>query len=165
LSEQTETQTTQCKCIVAVKIRGSIDAGRDARATLQMLHLNRTNHAVIIDDRPAFTGMLRRVQNYVTWGEASKETVLLLLKERGKLVGGRKLTEENVHVLGFNSLEELAQAIVKGEVEYWKLDVQPVFKLHPPAKGYKGKTKRSFSSGGESGYRGDKINELVKRMS
>jgi large subunit ribosomal protein L30 len=42
--------------------------------------------------------------------------------------------------------------------------VQPIFKLHPPRKGFKGKTKKSFAAGGEAGYRGEKISELLKRM-
>jgi hypothetical protein len=34
------------KCIAAVRVRGSISAQREARATLDMLRLGRTNHAV-----------------------------------------------------------------------------------------------------------------------
>ena len=49
--------------------------------------------------------------------------------------------------------------------EFQKLpNVQPVFKLRPPSKGFKGKTKKGFSAGGEAGYLGEKINELIKRM-
>jgi large subunit ribosomal protein L30 len=39
-----------------------------------------------------------------------------------------------------------------------------VFRLHPPSKGFKGKIKRGYGSGGELGYRGEKINELLRRM-
>jgi large subunit ribosomal protein L30 len=120
---------------------------------------------VLIDNRPSFIGMLFRVQNYVTWGEVSKETVAMLLKERGRLAGGKKLTDESAEKLGYKSIDALAEAIATCKVEYQKLpNVQPVFKLHPPSKGFKGKTKKSFSAGGEAGYRGEKINELVKRM-
>jgi large subunit ribosomal protein L30 len=42
--------------------------------------------------------------------------------------------------------------------------VQPLFWLNPPSKGYKGKTKRGFKAGGEAGYRGEAINDLVKRI-
>jgi len=109
--------------------------------------------------------MLYRVQNYVTWGEISKETVAMLLKERGKLAGGKKLTAEYVASLGYKSINEIAEAIASCKVEYQKLpNIQPVFKLHPPSKGFKGKTKKSYSAGGEAGYRGEKINELIKRM-
>ena len=148
-----------------VKVRGTISAQREARETLEMLHLARTNNAVLIDNRPSYMGMLYRVQNYVTWGEVSKETVVLLLKERGKLAGGKKLTDEAVEKLGYKSIDALAEAIANCKVEFQKLPgVQPVFKLHPPRKGFKGKTKKSFAAGGEAGYRGEKIKELIKRM-
>jgi large subunit ribosomal protein L30 len=148
-----------------VRVRGSIGAQREARETLDMLHLDRTNHAVLVDNRPEFMGMLKRVRNYVTWGEASKETVALLLKERGRLAGGKKLTDEYAQKVGYKSLSELADAVASCKVEHRKLpDMQPVFKLHPPTKGFKGKTKKSFGAGGEAGYRGERINALVKRM-
>jgi large subunit ribosomal protein L30 len=148
-----------------VRVRGSISAQREARETLDMLHLDRTNHAVLVDNRPEFMGMLKRVRNYVTWGEVSKETVALLLKERGRLAGGKKLTDEYAQKVGYKSLGELADAVASCKVEHRKLpDMQPVFKLHPPTKGFKGKTKKSFGAGGEAGYRGERINALVKRM-
>ena len=158
-------KTSKRKCIAVVRVRGSISAQREARETLDMLRLARTNHAVLIDNRPAFLGMLKRAQNYVTWGEASKETVALLLQKRGRLAGGKKLTDEYAAKVGYKSLGELAEAVASCKVEYWKLiGVQPVFKLHPPSKGFKGKTKKSYGAGGEAGYRGEAINELIKRM-
>jgi len=109
--------------------------------------------------------MLKRAQAYVTWGEASKETVALLLQKRGRLAGGKKLTDEYAEKVGYKSLDELADAVASCKAEYWKLlGVQPVFKLHPPSKGFKGKTKKSYRAGGEAGYRGEAINELIKRM-
>jgi large subunit ribosomal protein L30 len=153
------------KCLAVVKIRGTISAQREARETLDMLRLARSNHAVLVDNRPSYMGMLYRVQNYVTWGEVSKETVALLLKKRGRLAGNKKLTDEYVQKVGYKSIDALAEAIVSCKAEYQKLpNVQPVFKLPPPSKGFKGKTKKSFGAGGEAGYRGEKINELIKRM-
>jgi large subunit ribosomal protein L30 len=153
------------KCLAVVKIRGTISAQREARETLDMLRLARSNHAVLIDNRPSYIGMLYRVQNYVTWGEVSKETVALLLKKRGRRAGNKKLTDEYVQKVGYKSMDALAEAIVSCKVEYQKLpNVQPVFKLSPPSKGFRGKTKKSYVAGGEAGYRGEKINELIKRM-
>lgn len=161
MSEKADTH----KCIAVVRVRGSIRAQRETRETLDMLHLDRTNHAVLVDNRPAFLGMLKRVQNYVTWGEASKETVALMLQKRGRLAGDKKLTDEYVAKIGYKSLATLADALVTCKAEHWKLpDMQPLFKLHPPTKGFKGKIKKSFRAGGEAGYRGEGINELIKRM-
>jgi large subunit ribosomal protein L30 len=153
------------KCFAVVKVRGTIRAQREARETLELLRLAKTNNAVLIDNRPSYIGMLYRVQNYVTWGEVSKETVAMLLKERGRLAGGEKITDESVEKLGYKSIDALADAIASCKVEFQKLpNVQPIFKLRPPSKGFKGKTKKSFTTGGEAGYRGDKISDLLKRM-
>lgn len=153
------------KCIIAVRVRGTISAPLEVRETLKMLRLTRNNYAVLIDDRPSFLGMLKTAQNFITWGEASKETIKELIEKRGRLVGGKKITDEYLQKLGYKSLEELAEAILNCKVEYWKLpQIQPIFRLHPPTKGFKGKIKKGYSVGGELGYRGEKINELVKRM-
>ena len=158
-------KTEQCKCLVAVKVRGTVSANRETRETLDQLHLSHTNHAVLVDSRPAYYGMLRRVNNYVTYGEPTKETVAAMLQKRARLAGGKKLTDEWLQKAGYKSIDDLAEAIINCKVAFQKLpDVQPLFKLHPPSKGYKGKTKKTFKAGGEAGYRGTAINDLVKRM-
>jgi large subunit ribosomal protein L30 len=158
-------KTEQCKCLVAVKVRGTVRAMRETRETLDLLRLTYTNHAVLIDSRPAYDGMLRLVNNYVTWGEPTKEIVSMMLQKRARLAGGKKLTDEYIQKVGFKSIDDLAEAIVNCKVIFQKLpDVQPLFKLHPPSKGYKGKTKKGFKAGGEAGYRGEAINDLIKRM-
>lgn len=151
--------------MAVVKIRGTISAPREVRETLQMLHLKRNNYAVLVDDSPAFLGMLKTAQNFITWGEITKDTVKMLIEKKGRLLGNKKLTEEYAQKLGYKSLSELSEAIYKCEAKYWKLQgIQPFFRLHPPTKGFKGKTKKTYRMGGETGYRGEKINELLKRM-
>ncbi|HDI07719.1 MAG TPA: 50S ribosomal protein L30 [Candidatus Bathyarchaeota archaeon] len=153
------------KCLLAVRVRGVISASKDVRATLKMLNMKRNNHAVLIDDRPAYLGMLKEVQNYVTWGEPTKETVRMLIEKRGRLVGDKRISEDYVKKLGYKSLDELVEAVYNCSVSYGKLPgVKPYFRLHPPSKGFKGKVKKSYQAGGEAGYRGEAINELVQRM-
>jgi large subunit ribosomal protein L30 len=153
------------KCLVAVRIRGMSDISQEIKDTMTMLRLTRNCHATLLDNRPAYNGMLRKSKDYLTWGEVSQENVALLLKKRGKLVGDKELTDEYAKELDYKSLDDLAEAIFKVEVEFSSLpDVKPVFRLRPPKKGFKGKVKRSFAAGGEAGYRGDEINELLKRM-
>jgi large subunit ribosomal protein L30 len=130
-----------------------------------MLNLTRNNYAVLIDNRHSFLGMLKTAQNFITWGETSPETVSMIIRKRGRLAGNKKLTDEYAQEIGYESLEELAEAIFNCHVEYRKLlNVQPVLRLHPPTKGFKGKVKKGYGMGGELGYRGGKINELIKRM-
>ncbi|UCC59110.1 MAG: 50S ribosomal protein L30 [Candidatus Bathyarchaeum sp.] len=141
------------------------DISQEIKDTLNMLRLTRNCHATLIDDRPAYKGMLRKSKDYLTWGEVSQENIALLLKKRGKLTGDKKLTDEYAKELGYKSLDDLAEAMFKVEVECSSLSkVKPVFRLRPPKKGFKGKVKRSYAAGGELGYRGDAINDLLKRM-
>jgi large subunit ribosomal protein L30 len=158
-------KTEELKCLVVVKIRGTVRAQRETRETLDFLHLAHTNHAVLIDSRPAYKGMLQRVNSYITYGEPSKETVAMMLQKRARIAGDKKLTDEYINKVGYKSIDDLAEAIVSCKVQFQKLpDIEARFKLHPPSKGYKGKTKRGFNAGGEAGYRGEAINSLVKRM-
>jgi large subunit ribosomal protein L30 len=153
------------KCIAVIRIRGTVSASMQARETLEMLHLPRNNYGTLVDDRPAFMGMLKKAKDYVTFGEPSKETLAMLIKGKGRLAGNKKLTDEYAQKVGHKSLDDLAEAVYACRTQYWKLkDIQPVFRLHPPSKGFKGKIKKDYGSGGELGYRGEKINELLKRM-
>jgi len=153
------------KCLVVVRVRGLGEVSQEVKDTLKMLRLTRNCHATLIDDRPAYLGMLRKAQNCVTWGEISKENLALLLKKRGRLVGDKKLTDEYAQEVGYKSLDNLAEAAYRLEVEYDRLPkVKPIFRLHPPKKGFKGKIKRSYATGGVTGYRGGTINDLIKRM-
>jgi len=109
--------------------------------------------------------MLQRVNSYITYGEPTKELVAMMLQKRARLAGDKKLTDEYIQKIGYKSIDDLAEAIVSCKVQFQKLpEIEARFKLHPPSKGYKGKTKKGFKAGGEAGYRGDAINDLVKRM-
>lgn len=157
-------KSSERRCLAAVRVRGTLSAHRDARETLHMLHLSRNNYAVLINDSPSFIGMLKAAQGFITWGEPSEEVVVRMLKERGRLVGNKKLTDEKTQKIGYKSVEELADAVFNCKAHYWMLpNIQPVFKLHPPIKGYRGKIKKS-GAGGELGYRGERISDLLKRM-
>jgi len=153
------------KCLAVIRVRGTSDVSREIEETLEMLGLNRNCHAALIDDRPSYLGMLRKARNYLTWGEISKEGIMLLLEKRARLIGNEKLTVEYAQETGYDSLSSLAEAIHEMRVDFDSLpDIKPVFRLHPPKKGFKGKVKRSYVAGGVTGYRGEAINELIKRM-
>jgi large subunit ribosomal protein L30 len=161
----TEENKMHRRCIAAIRIRGTISASIDVRKTLQMLNLLRNNYAVLIDNRQSFLGMIRMVRDYVTYGEPSGATVTMLIKKRGRLLGNKKLTEEYAKKVGYESLDALADAIHSCRAEYWKLpDIRPVFRLHPPTKGFKGKIKKSYRAGGELGRRDAGIDKLLERM-
>ena len=153
------------KCILAIRIRGGVNASTRVEDTLRMLRMDRNNFSTLLDDRPEYTGMLQRTKDYVTWGEAAAETVSLLLDKRGRMDGDHPIDSEALKALGYSSIGELASALINGEAELHKLEgMKPFFRLHPPRKGFKRSVKRPYGSKGELGYRGESINELAKRM-
>jgi large subunit ribosomal protein L30 len=158
--------TQQPKCLAVIRLRGCINVRREVKDTLLMLHLPRANHATLIPSTQTYRGMLQTVKDYVTWGEVSKETLVELLKKRGEVVGGKKLSDNFLkQKLKYSSIEEIAEALYSGTIKLTEIKgVKPVFRLHPPSKGFKKSLKRSAVEGGEMGYRGDKINDLIKKM-
>ncbi len=151
--------------LAVIRVRGRTGVRREISDTLKMLNLTRINHCVLIPETPSYKGMLQKVKDYVTWGEINKDTLERLIRTRGRLYGDEPITDKYVkEKMGFENISALADAIVEGKVLYKDIpNVKPVFRLHPPLKGWE-KTKRHFTEGGALGYRGAKINELILRM-
>ncbi len=155
------------KMYLIIRIRGEPDTPPDVKKTLQNLRLLRRYSASLYPaDLPGIENMLRKAQAWITWGEINKETLAKLLEVRGRAPGDKKLTIEYIkEKFGVNSFEELAEKILNGEVVFHKQDaIKPFFRLHPPRGGFKKSIKKPIGSGGEAGYRGEKINDLVLRM-
>ncbi len=152
--------------MAVVRIRGRVDIKPDIRYTLDMLHIRRKFWATIVPLTPSYRGMLHKVKDYTTYGEISRDTLIELLRNRGELTNGGKLTDswlkENTE---FSTIEELADALISGKARLHKLEwLKPYFRLTPPKGGFKRTTKRAWTDGGELGYRGDEINKLLRRM-
>lgn len=148
-----------------IRIRGSVNINADVKDTLRMLRLNRVNHCAIVPENDAYKGMIQKVKDYVTWGEVDKEALGDALKLFGRLEGQQKLEESYLKEnTPFKTIDEFAAAVAEGKTPLAATkNIKPILRLHPPKKGYEG-IKRPFSLGGALGYRGNKINDLVKRM-
>src|SRR3989304_801890 len=73
--------------------------------------------------------------------------------------------ERNCHATLIDNRPSYLGMLHKGEVEFHRLpNMKPIFRLHPPSKGFKGKVKRSFASGGVTGNQGEAINSLLEQM-
>jgi large subunit ribosomal protein L30 len=150
-----------------IRIRGTADVPYDVEYTLRLLRLVRRFHAVIYPRNPFLDGNLEVVKDWVTWGEIDKKTLRDLISKRGRLVGGEPITEDDIRrIFGLGSLDELVDALYEGRILWHKYSdyVKPVFRLHPPKGGFKGSIKKPYNAGGELGYRGEAINELLARM-
>lgn len=148
-----------------VRVRGTVNVRHDIKKTLEMLRLNRVNHCVLVEENESYKGMLQKAKDYITWGEIEKDTLVELIKKRGRLIGDKPLDDGYVKsATSYKSIEELAEAIIEGKIKYRELpEIKPVFRLSPPRKGYEG-IKRAYTVGGALGYRGKDINDLIKRM-
>ena len=151
--------------LAVVRVRGVINVKNDIRDTLTMLGLGRVNHCVLINESPESMGMLLKVKDYVTWGPIDADTAATLVKERGRMKGGKPLDEKSLKELGkYKSFEDLGKALVEGDAIWSKMDgTVRVFRLHPPRKGLEG-IKRTYKMGGALGDRGEDINALLQRM-
>ena len=148
-----------------VRVRGTVNVRHDIKKTLEMLRLNRVNHCVLVEENESYKGMLQKAKDYITWGEIEKDTLVELIKKRGRLIGDKPLDDDYVKsATSYKSIEELAEAIIEGKIKYRELpEIKPLFRLSPPRRGYEG-IKRAYTVGGALGYRGKDINDLIKRM-
>ncbi|MEM2203988.1 MAG: uL30 family ribosomal protein, partial [Sulfolobales archaeon] len=105
--------------LAIIRLRGRVDVPPDVEKTLELLRLYRKFHATLYPDSlPGVGGMLRKAAMWITWGEISYETLLDLIKKRGRAPGNRRLSDDYIARATNNkykSIEELATAIYKGE--------------------------------------------------
>jgi len=149
----------------AVRVRGTVNVRPDTKRTLQLLNLTRTNHCVLLEEKPSIKGMLQVAKDYITWGEIEKDVLSKLITSRGKIEGDKELTDDYIKsTTSYNSIDKLSQAIIDNKFKYKDVpNVKPIFRLNPPKKGYEG-IKKSFANKGTLGYRGKEINKLIQRM-
>jgi len=157
------------KLYAIIRVRGTVDVSPKVESTLKHFRLHRKFHCTLYPSTlPGIKGMLKVIEGWATWGEINRETLIELLRRRGRTPGNKRLTDDYVNEkLGLKGgIEELADKLLSGEIMLHRIDkvLKPVFRLHPPKKGFKGSIKKMYKAGGELGYRGSDINELLKRM-
>jgi large subunit ribosomal protein L30 len=154
--------------ILAIRLRGTFAVPHEIETTLHSLKLDNKFNAVLLEKNDNTIGMLRHVKDYVTWGEVKKEQIATLLRQRGEIHGGMRLTDEFArNTFNEQTVNDLAGAVVQGRITLKGLrenGVKPVFRLRPPSGGFKYSAKRPFGSEGELGYRGTEISHLITRM-
>lgn len=155
------------KKLAVIRIRGRVDRSLSIKKTLELLRLNRINHCVIIDDRETYKGMLQKTKDLITWGELDPLTMKELLLKRGRLEGGKRITEEYIKKnTEYSGIDDFIAKFLKFEANLSDIKgLNQVFRLHPPRKGHRRRgVKQPFSLGGSLGYRGNEINNLILKM-
>ncbi len=146
-----------------IRLKSSRDKNQRMKDTLKMLRLNSVNHCTVIPERSAYEGMLDKVKDKITWGEIDTDTLVELLESKSGLEKA-ELEEKMEEKTSYSDIEELAQDVVSNNITLDEIDgLDKVFRLHPPAGGYRS-TKKPYNTGGALGYRGSEINSLIHNM-
>ncbi len=147
----TEKKSGKFVKLAVVLVRGQAELTQPMLDTLTSLRLYRKNTCVVVDDTPVIRGMITMVKDFVTWGEITEEVFQELVQKRGKIFLARQ--QDGHKIYSYKTLQ------VQGK------KYKPYFTLNPPRKGFGRKgIKMAFAAGGALGYRGEKINDLLKRM-
>ena len=138
--------------IAIIRITGDVNLKTQIRETLERLRLKRKYSCIVINPTKEQQGMIKKVKDFVAYGEINKETFEKLIKSRAQLIGKE----------GKVDAKKIVEDLNKGK-KYDVLGLKPFFRLHPPRKGID--SKKHF--GVKKGVLGDnkeKINELIGRM-
>jgi len=147
-----EQSKNEVKQLVAIRVRGLTGINNKVESTLRMLRLYKKNNCCVIPNTPVYAGMLKKAKDYITWGELNDETFNMLVDKRGEEFNGK-------------------QTDSRGKIKYNDFmvvnnkKIKKYFCLNSPRKGFGRKgIKHSFQESGSLGYRGEAINDLIKRM-
>ena len=139
--------------VAVVLVRGKINVRHDIKKTLEQLRLYSKNCCIVLPKTKENLGMIKKIKDYITWGDIDDATMNELFEKKGEEYKGR--TQDS-----------------KGKIEYKSKFTEhngkkykKFFRLNSPKKGYgREGIKAPFNKGGALGNRGDKMKDLIVRM-
>jgi len=138
--------------LAAIRVRGLTGIRTGTEDTLRMLRLYKNNYCCILPNKPTCVGMLKKAKDYITWGEIDEETFKMLVEKRGEEYKGKEFDKKKK--IKYDDFFVFSDKKIK-----------KYFRLNPPRKGFERKgIKHSYQQGGALGYRGENINDLIRRM-
>lgn len=150
--------------IAVVQIRGTVKTHPDVRKTLELLRLKQKHACVVVDDNEVSRGMIKKIKDYVTFGNISEDLYVTMLDTRGECVGKQSLKEVKLDA------KKIAKEYFSNEIKLRdfepKFQLKPYFRLHPPKGGFeRGGIKKTFTQGGVLGEREEAdITKLIQKM-
>ncbi len=144
--------------LAVIRVKGGFKIRQVFKDTLSMLRLNKKHHCVLLEDTPVNVGMIKKVREWVTWGEINADTLKELLKKRARLPGNKRLN------ISDKELDNLVSKLINGKTTLINEGIKPVLRLTPPKKGWEHGTIKLPYPRGALGPRGEDINKLILRM-
>jgi len=139
--------------LAVIRISGIPEMPLKAGETLGRMRLRRKYACILMHETEENMGMINQVENFVAYGKIDKETLLELIKARGKVAGNK-----NGKVDAAKAVAELTEG--KTQKKLSDIGLKPFFRLHPPRGGIDSKSHFPRGVLGEN----KKINELIRRM-
>ncbi|MFH1311235.1 MAG: uL30 family ribosomal protein [Nanoarchaeota archaeon] len=136
--------------ICIIRIRGEVNVDEKVKETLSRLRLRRKYSCIVINPNKEQSGMIKKMRDFIAFGEISKSTLEKLIEKRGQVIDKKKKIDA----------KKVAEELEKGE-KLSDLNLKPFFRLHPPRRGIK--SKMHFPKG-VLGDNGNEINKLIERM-
>ncbi|HYC27061.1 MAG TPA: 50S ribosomal protein L30 [Nitrososphaerales archaeon] len=149
---------------LVVNLHGLINSSGPVRKALNELKVERKFSASVVSDDDTTVGMLRLCKDRIAWAPVEADLLSTLLKQKGMISGAKSLDSAALKGMGYKTHEELAQAMIKGNLRLSKVaGVRPFFRLAPPKGGFKRSMRKQYTEKGILG-RNPKLEEIVRRM-
>ena len=150
------------KLLLVVRIRGVTDISRQQRILLNKFNLRKVNTAVFVKGSSVNIRLLKRIENYITWGEPSKRLIseLIYKKMHGKVGEERVQIKSNAQVeehIGGDviCLEDIIKEISSVGSNFQQIcDFMFPFKLTSPEGTLASRLRKPVNDNGHWGYRG-----------
>lgn len=137
--------------IAVIRIVGLVKVKKPIAETLYRLRLRRKYSCILVDEKnKEVMDMVKKVKDYVAYGNINQETLVKLLKARMQVLDKKQVRDADV----------IAKEIINGK-NLEELGLKSFFRLHPPRKGIKSKLHYPK---GVLGDNKDDINKLIERM-
>jgi large subunit ribosomal protein L30 len=137
--------------LIAIRISGQIEIPKKIQEALFRLRIRKKYTATLLQPTVENQKLLKKLRNYIAYGDIDKETLKLLIEKRAKPLPGKKLDVSK-------TLSDLEKKKIT------ELDIKPFFGLHPAKGGIDSKLHFGTSKKAVLGDNKKSINDLVRRM-
>jgi len=134
-----------------IRISGKVGVDTGVANALYRLRLRKKYACVVLHDSKELEGMIKKVRDFIAFGNIDKETLKELIIKRARLPGDKAIKID---------AEKIIEELIKGK-SFEDLKIKPFFRLHPPRGGI---VSKQHYPKGVLGDNKEDINKLLRRM-